>query len=368
MTSSRQILIRAAALALVSAGLASQAWAVPVNFTGTAQNFNLKLTASGSGTFQGAEPVSLMLFQLYYALGKVTLEPDGFTYAKQDNPYTTPISLKQTVSLSSDPRSIGLPKNPNGTFPTPGIGDIGVQGIYENGVANTYKLISASNLDLDMLNGKTVDFALSEILLPRTQMFKNPFYDGNPINGPEWDPGNQTNLKLNVSGTVKEMYVEQDDSLTPTFTPDGPAVGGISKGTFSIPSILNATLDASIVVGGVEVENLENESIDTKLNITGNYELEGPPSAMKIRLFTTNTLPFPLGLNSALVLDGGSVYAITTTIDLAASINFAYNFALITTVAIPEPGSIVLLVIGLMAVSPMMVVRLKRAMRRSGNP
>ena len=364
MTSSRRTLIRAATLALTCAALASQAWAVPVNFTGTQQNFGLTLTASGQGTFTGNEPVAVMLIGLDYALGNVKLAPNGFDYVITNNPYSTPITLKNTVTLASDPRSIGLPKNPNGTFPTPGIGDIGVQGIFENGVANTYKLISASNLDLDMLNGKTVNFALAEIQIPRTQMFKNEQYDGNPINGPPYDVGAQTLLKLNVAGTVKEMYIEQDMTKLPTFTPDGPAIGGVSKGTFSIPSILNATLDATIKVGGFDVEKLENETLDTKLNVTGTYELTGPPSAMTMKLFGSNILPFPLGLNTGLVLDGGDVYGITSTVDLAASINFEYNFALITTVAIPEPGSIVLLVIGLMAVSPMMVVRLKRMVRR----
>jgi hypothetical protein len=306
-----------------------------------------------------------MLIGLDYALGNISLEADNFTYKVQNNPYSVGISLAKTVTPNSDPRSIGLPKDAKGNFPTPGIGDIGFQRVFENGAESYTKMISATNLDLDMLNGQTVNFALAEISLPRTQMFFNDFYDGNPINGPEYEPGPQSALKLNVAGTVKEMYLQQDMSLLPTFTPDGPAgPDGISHGTFSIPAILNAALDATIKVGGFEVEKLENETIDTKLNIVGKYTISGPASAATLIMSGSNNLPFPLGLNTGLTLDGGDVYGITATVDLAASINFAYNFALTTVVAIPEPGSIVLLVIGLVAVSPLMVVRLKRMVRR----
>ncbi len=365
MTSSRQNLICVATLALVGAALATPARAVPINFTGTEQEFNLNLDATGNGTFTGAMPRSLMLIGLDYALGNITLKADGFNYNVVNNPYSVGIKLASPVTLNSHPRSIGLPKDAKGNFQIPGIADIGIQRIFENGAdTGTYKMVSATNLDLDMLNTKTVKFALAEILLPRTQMFWNEFYDGNPLNGPEYDPGAQSNLKINVSGTVKELYLEQDDAGTPTFTPDGPAVGGVSHGTFSIPATLNATLDALIKVGGFDVEELKDETVDSKLSITGRYEMSGPANLVTLKLFGSGLLPFPLGLNTGLVLDGGDVYGITATVDLAASINFAYNFALTTVVAIPEPGSIVLLVIGLMAVSPMMVVRLKRLVRR----
>jgi hypothetical protein len=368
MTSSRQTLICVATLALTCAALATPARAVPINFTGTQQDFNLTLDATGNGTFTGALPRSLMLIGLDYALGTVTLQPDGFNLKVVDNPYSTSISLKDNapVKLTSDPRSIGLPKDAKGNFQIPGIADIGIQRIFENGApTGTYKMVSATNLDLDMLNTKTVNFALAEIQLPRTQLFVNDFYDGTPENGPEYYPGSPSALKLNVSGTVKEMYLEQDDAGTPTFTPDGPAGDdGISHGTFSIPATLNATLDALIKVGGFDVEELKDETVDSKLNITGRYTMEGPANAVTLKLFGSSVLPFPLGLNSGLVLDGGNLYGITATVDLAASINFAYNFALTTVVAIPEPGSIVLLVIGLMAVSPLMVGRLKRMVRR----
>jgi hypothetical protein len=367
MTNSRQLLICVATLALTCAALATPARAVPVNFTGTQQDFNLTLTAGGSGTFQGALPVSIFIAGLDYALGAVTLDTDQFHYKTSNNPFTTPISLKQTVTLQSDPRSIGLPKVDN-KFQIPGIGDLAIKRIFENGApTGTYNIIGATNLDLDMLNTKTVDFALAPILLPRTQMFKNDFYDGNPANGPQYYPDTQSTLTLNVSGTVKELYLQQDDALTPTFTPNGPADQfGVSRGTFSIPAVLNAALDATVKVSTVEALKLENESIDTKLNITGSYEMVGPASAVTLKLFGSNLLPFPLGLNEALETNGGSLYGITATVDLAASINFAYNFALTTVVAIPEPGSIVLLAIGLMAATPMMVLRLKRMVRRNG--
>ncbi len=369
MTSSRRTLICAAALALAGAAIASPARAVPVNFTGTQQNFDLTLTATGEGVFTGRftqdEPYSLYLLgpENKFAIGTVTLAPDGFTYNKvPDNPSKTPISLKQTVSISTDPRSIGLPKV-DGKFQVPGIGDLGVGAQQINGVL-TRTLVSATNLDLDMLNGQTVDFALSEIVIPRTQMIFNDFYNGDPLNGPKYYPNLSPALKLNISGTVKELYLEQDMTKMPTFTPDGPAISGVSTGTFSIPSILNGLLDAKIVVGTIEVTKLENQKLDTDFAVSGRYELSGPPSNMTIKFFGSNNLPFPLDFNSALTLSGGSVYGITSTVDLAASINLAYNFALSMTTPIPEPGSIVLLAIGLMSVCPLMAGRLRRYFKR----
>ncbi|MGD9645648.1 MAG: hypothetical protein AB7U73_08045 [Pirellulales bacterium] len=337
-----------------------------MNFTGTQQDFGLTLTASGNGSFEGrftqTQPYGVELIGTKYAVGKVTIDGDGITLLQSGNPFSTAIGLKSTVSVTSDPRSIGLPKKGDGTFPVPGIGDLGVGAQNINGVL-TRTLVSATNLDLDMLNGVKANFALNDIIIPRTRMVENEFYDGNPINGPSYYPNPSADLAVKISGTVKELYLEQNMKLLPTFTPDGPAVGGINgtaTGTFSIPMVLHALLDAKIVVGGFDVEELENEELDSEFVVTGRYELSGPASNLKITLLGSDQLPFPLNFSTALELDGGAVYGITTTVDLAASINLAYNFALTMMTPIPEPGSIVLLAIGLMSVSPLLVRRLRR--------
>jgi hypothetical protein len=369
MTSSRRTIICAAALALAGAAMASPAWAVPVNFTGTSQDFGLTLSAMGDASFEGRftqqEPWGVELIGTKYAVGQVTIDPDGITLVNTGNPFKTTLGLQKNVSVTSDPRSIGLPKV-DGKFPTPGIGDLGFGAQQIDGVL-TRTLVSATNLDLDMLNDKTVNFALNDIVIPRTKIVENQFYDGNPLNGPKYLPFASKALTLSISGTVKEIYLEQDMALLPTFTPDGAAVGGtngVATGTFKIPMILRGLLDAKIVVGGFEVEELKDEELDTKFVVTGKYELSGPASSLKVKLFGSDSIPFPLNFETALTLDGAPVYGITTTVDLAASINLAYNFALNMTTPIPEPGSIVLLAIGLMSVSPLLVGRLRRYFRR----
>ncbi|MBX9791760.1 MAG: hypothetical protein K2Y37_22790 [Pirellulales bacterium] len=369
MASSRRTLICAAALALASVAIASPAWAVPINFTGTSQDFSLTLSASGNGAFKGfftqQQPYGVELIGTKYAVGKVELDTDGFTLVNTGNPFSTPLSLQKNVSVTSDPRSIGLPKV-DGKFPTPGIGDMGFGAQNINGVL-TRTLVSATNLDLDMLNGKTVSFALSDIVIPRTKMVANALYDGNPINGPSYYPQPSADLTLKISGTVKEVYLEQDMSQLPTFTPDGAATGGIvgtATGTFKIPMILRGLLDANIKVGGFDVQNLTDQNLSSKFNVTGQYELSGPASNLKIKLLGSDNVPFPLNFNTALTLTGAGVYGITTTVDLAASINLAYNFALNTITPIPEPGSIVLLAIGLMSVSPLIIRRMRQFFRR----
>jgi hypothetical protein len=319
----------------------SSARAVPVNFQGTAQDLSLALTVSGNAKVTGALPRSLMLIGLDYAIGNVTLEPDGFTYKVANNPANVPVTQKGTVTKATDPHSVGVPPVGN-VYPAPNT-NLGFTGA---------ELTSATGLHLDLLNGAMLSYALNEFLVPRTQLFWNDFYDGTPANGPLYFPGTQTSQKLNFSATVNALYIEQDATKLPTFLSDGPGTG-----TFAIPSVLHATQDFTHRIGGFEMPSFQSEQA-TSFMLTGRYTVSGPPGNSTLELVGLQSVSLPLFYRS-LTTDAGAVYSITSTFDLSgAALNFALNYRL--QVAIPEPGSVLLLAIGLVSLAPLALRRLRQ--------
>lgn len=315
--------------------------AVPVNFQGTAQDLNLSLTVSGNAKVTGALPRSLMLIGLDYAFGNVTLEPDGFTYKVTNNPAIVPVTQKGTLTKATDPRSVGVPPVGN-VYPAPST-NLGFTGA---------ELTSAMDLHLDLLNGASLSYALNEFLVPRTQLFWNDFYDGTPANGPLYIPGTQTSQKLNFSATVNALYIKQDATKLPTFLSDGPGTG-----TFSIPSILHALLTNTQRLGGFEFPTFGSEQT-ANFSLTGRYTVSGPAGNATLELTGLQTVSLPL-FSRGDTLDGGDVYGVTSTFDLTgAALNFALNYRL--QAAIPEPGSVLLLAIGLVALTPVAVRRVRR--------
>jgi hypothetical protein len=161
-------------LAAINFSATQSARALPVDFQGPSQNLSLSLSASGNAKVSGPVPRSIMLLGLDYAIGNIGLKADGFTYDVKNNPATLPVSQKATVTQTTEPRSVGVP--PVGkAYPAPNT-DLGFTGA---------ELTSATGLHLDLLNGATLGFDLNTLNVPRTQMFQNDFYDGDPINGPE---------------------------------------------------------------------------------------------------------------------------------------------------------------------------------------
>jgi hypothetical protein len=285
-----------------------------------------------------------MLIGLDYAIGNISLKSDGFTYDVKNNPATLPVSQKATVTQTTDPRSVGVP--PIGkAYPAPNT-NLGFTGA---------ELTSATGLHLDLLNGASLSYALNQLNVPRTQMFRNDWsYDGNPANGPMYYPDLQSTLKMSFSGAVNSLYVEQDATKLPTFLSDGPGTG-----TFAIPSILHASLTNTQGIGGITFPTFGSEQA-ANFTLTGRYNVSGPPGNATLELAGLQSVPLPLYI-SGVALDGGSLYGITATFDLTgAALNFALNYHLTTQVAIPEPGSVLLLAIGLMALTPLGIRRLRR--------
>ena len=334
-------------LATINFFAAQSARALPVDFQGPAQDLSLSLTASGNAKVSGVQPVSLMLIGLEYAFGNVSLNPDGFTYKVTNNPATLPVSQKATITQTTDPRSVGVP--PVGkAYPAPNT-NLGFTGA---------ELTSATGLHLDLLNGASLGYALNTLIVPRTQMFYNDNYFASyptPTDEPPYYPYTGVSpLKVNFSGTINTLYVEQDATKLPTFLSDG-----LGTGTFAIPSILHASLTNAQTLSGLTLPSFGSEQT-ANFTLTGRYNVSGPPGKATLELTGLQSVSLPL-FNRGLAVDGGEVYGVTASFDLTgAALNFALNYHLTTQVAIPEPGSVLLLAIGLLALAPLVVRRARR--------
>ena len=338
----------AACLTLAGNPLAS---AAPVTFQGTAQDFNATLTAKGNATFQAPFPVSMFLGGDLFAIGKVSLAPDDFTYEVSDNPHTAQLQLKNAVAISTDPRSIGA---------------VPIKGVYPPGAADMsfaagYSPTGISGLRLDLLNTKTMNFALNTINLPRSLMVLNEAFDGAPVNGPEYFPFESTPLPLNVSGSITSLYLVQEATKAPTFLPDGP---GSMTGTFQIPALLTASLSFSVTQGSLPLSSVSGLDQLESLTLAGKYSVTGSGNKLNIQLLGSNLVSMPISGHYPIAAQNGTLYGVTASVDIAsAALNLVFNYSLKSAVVVPEPGSVLLLVIGLMGTAPLLAHRLRKRLR-----
>jgi hypothetical protein len=353
---SRIHLLRAYLLAGSIAACPALQWhpaasAAPVTFQGNAQDFNATLSAEGSATFQAPFPVAMFLGGDLFAIGKVSLAPDGFTYQIINNPYTTQLQLKNAVTISTDPRSIGA---------------VPIKGVYPPGTADMSfaadnSPTSISDLRLDLLNTKAMNFALSTINLPRSLMVLNEAYDGSPVNGPEYFPYESTPLPLNVSGSITSLYLAQDVTKAPTFLPDGP---GSMTGTFQIPALLTASLSFSVMQGSLPLSSVSGLDQLESLTLTGKYSVTGSGNKLNIQLLGSNVVSMPISGHYPIAAQNSTLYGVTASVDIAgAALNLLLNYNLTSAVVVPEPGSVLLLAIGLIAAAPLLAHRLRNRLR-----
>jgi hypothetical protein len=326
--------------------------AAPITFQGTAQDFGATLTAKGSATFQAPFPISMFLGEDLFAIGNVSLAPDDFSYLVSNNPYTTQLQLKNAVSVSSDPRSIGAVPDSKGIYP-PGAADMSF--------AADNSPTGISNLRLDLLNTKTMNFALNTINLPRSLMVLNEAYDGAPLNGPAYFPFESTPLPLNLSGSIGSLYLEQNTSKAPTFLPDGP---GSMSGTFQIPALLHASLSFTLTQGSLPLSSATGLDQTESLTLTGKYFLTGSGNHLNIQLLGSQVMSLPISGNYPLAVQNSTLYGVTASVDIAsAALNLVVNYSLKSAVVVPEPGSVLLLAIGLVAIAPLLGPRLPKRLR-----
>ena len=299
------VAVAVATLGLVSANRAL-AVTVPINFTGTEQNFDATIDLTGNLFADGTGSV---------VNTKKVIEPFKFTA-----PLNHPLSLfGGAVTTSSDPIT-----DPAGTtFDLPAADDI-------DGI---------SALNLDLLNGTTADFALDTIFLT-------------------------TNSTVNL---LKSISIDLSGTLTDLrFTQTGAAVlaGGAGSGTFSVDGELSATIDNLLAsIFGLLFVPIDPQSISAPFTLTGSWTSTGPSNNVKVTLDSAIDFNIPLSLLTNLTTSITDVLSLTisSTIDLAASLTIGTTLHLEQSgIVIPEPGSMVLLGLGLLAFAPLAVRRIRR--------
>lgn len=297
-----------AALSLVGLALAvaapARAVTVPIDFTGTEQNFDATIDLTGNLYADGSGAV---------VNTKAKVEPFKFTA-----PFNHPLSLfGGAVVISADPKTDPL----GTTF------DMQVD-----------QLVDMTDLDVDFLNGQTSDFALDTIFITTNSTVSL-----------------LKSISIDVSGTLTGLRFDQTGAAV--------VLGGPGSGTFAVAGDLSANIDnlLAVVFGLLQVP-VGTQSITLPGSLTGTWTTTGPPNATKIALDGVIDLNVPISLITNLTTAITDVLSLTisSTIDLQASLTVSVAYHLEDIVSIPEPSSIVLLGIGLCAALVPAARRLRR--------
>jgi hypothetical protein len=294
-------------LALASALLLTtqaRAMICPISFYGTEQNFDATIDLTGNVFANGAGSVINT---------KAKLEPFKFT-----NPLNHPLALYGgPISLSTDPQTA----SPNAT-------------LFE--YSGYDQIIDMVGLDVDFLNGQTADFALDTIFLTTNSTVSL-----------------LKSISIDVAGTLSGLSFDQTGAAT--------LLGGPGSGTFSVAGDLTATVDnlLAVVFGLLQVP-VDSQVITLPGSLTGNWSITGSPINSKVSLDGVIHLDIPISLLTNLTTAITDVLSLTisSTIDLGASltVDVQYHLEGIHYLC-PEPGSVVLLGIGLAAVGGVAVHR-----------
>jgi len=299
------VALTVATLGLVSASRAL-AVTVPINFTGTEQNFDATVDLTGNLAANGSGSV---------VNTKNKVEPFKFTA-----PFDHPLSLfGGAIVVSSDP--ITDPAGTTFELPAPD------------------QIADIAALNLDLLNGVTSDFALDTIFITtNSSVFLLKA------------------ISIDLSGTLTELRFAQTGAAILTGT------GG--SGTFSVDGELSASIDnlLAVVFGLLQVP-VGTQSISAPFTLTGSWTSTGPSNNVKVTLDSNIEFNVPLSLLTNLTTSITQVLSLTisSTIDLAASLTVGAGLHLEQSgIVIPEPGSMVLLGLGLLAFAPLVARRIRR--------
>lgn len=355
---------------------AARAAVVPINFQGGDQNFTANVTGSGNlfanGNGVGPGP------------GGVGTSPFVFT-----EPLNHPLALLNKmsdkggtpgVSAETDPRSVSLPKidapfrsnggaeyvyyDPSTGDGTPGSGDqVGDPFTIDGGgnhsapppkvfgysqtqfIADGGSISDIQGLDLDISNGASTAFALSKVTITSTS--PNPLL---------------ANIWLDVTGSLKGLDFQQTGAATLVPT-------GAGTGTFSVLGTLTAVAgDLQALAFGILPIDVDDQTFTQPFAMTGTYKITGNPNDPNAKIELDGNSSFSIGLATAtfFTFENEDVIPLTISaaIDLGASINFDFGYHLERVGIIPEPGSIVLLGLGMVSIIPVWMHR-RRKQRKS---
>jgi len=184
--------------------------------------------------------------------------------------------------------------------------------------------------DVNFTNGTSVPFALSQVLV--TTNSNNAVLKSVPIDV----VGNVSNLKFDQTGAA---------AIVPS---------GVGTGSFSIPGELSLQLTSvKALIFELIGQNIALPKLNSQINLTGTYQLTGPKNDAKIELVGNPlVVPYIISTHSLLNLVFGEELVPLTvqgTIDVLTTMNLDFSYQLSAShIVVPEPGSIVLLAIGLL--------------------
>jgi hypothetical protein len=308
---------------------------VPINFTGTDQQASGSMTIFGNVSLTGAgaafNPLS----------GKV--EPFVFT-----PPVNHPFDAIDPVKINTNPYSVDFPWHRNLLSPiTPPFTQVSIDG---------GQLTDIQDFDFDVYLKPFMPLPA-----PPLDFYIEPF---------SFTTNSKVSLLKNVSvdfsGEFRQLGFEQTGAAI--LTPTGPG-----KGTFSVPGEgVVLMYNGSLTLAGAFQLPVALQPPQTAVELTGNYWILNPGKYTDLLLYGSIDLTFPLfaspQLATAISIDTPAALTISATLDLPVSVRLKLQYFFSTEFElVPEPGSITLFGLGLLAVVPVAVGRWHRR-RASANP
>lgn len=300
---------------------------VIVDFSGSAQSFTGTGVGSGNLIADGGGAAEIFSGGQFKVEPFVVLPPVNHAVTVLDD--FTSNEGAPVLQIKSTPTSIrvDVPVEPPTTPPTTKKQSVTRFDFQDGHIADI------RDMDLNISNGKAVPFALSQVVISTNS--NNIVLKAVPID----IVGDVVNLKFDQTG---------DASLVPT----GPGVG-----TFSLPGELSLGLaKVKALLFEVVGTDIDPQTLSSQINLTGTYKITGPQKNAKIELDgSAASIPYMISTHSLLNLVFGDDFVPLTvqgTIDVVVTMNldFAIHLAAANLV-IPEPGSIVLLGIGMVICS-----------------
>jgi hypothetical protein len=321
----RPLLVSTLLAGIVLLGLSQSAHASVVAFSGPQQTLGMTITSTGSYDVigPGTSPFAII---------------SGANYTLIPGEQTGALGLvPSTVNVNTNPLAVGInTASPNGPYKDGSTPPVVIPNATDFEAKNGH-LEGAFNVGLDLLNGANPSFAITPINLSADKLLIPP-----PPLLPH-DFGIQT-FSITLTGiSFANLFFTQTG--TATFTD-----GANGTGTYDIPGALGGKINITIGIQGNPLA--ESFNLNSALDLTGTYHLDnGPPKNLGMSLDGGQNLSLPLTLDEALATAIGPI-GLTGTILVASSINFAVNYHL-QGVMVPEPGSVILLGVGLLAVVPL---------------
>ncbi|MGD9645794.1 MAG: hypothetical protein AB7U73_08785, partial [Pirellulales bacterium] len=240
------------------------------------------------------------------------------------------LALDGSLTASGGIASIPIPHQ---TWPVNIAGDPAVstqpQSSDSSGTASPFgnNLISLSSINLDLLNGPPLDFAMQTVEL------LGPF-----------------SLGVDFSGTLTALTFEQTGAYV--------GFGGPGNGVFQLPGTITAAI-SDLTVTSLIQETLPDQTFSLPVTLAGTWKVTPQSGWRRVELIGNPvSLELPLSYLAALT----NTVGISATFDMSllSTLSLDFDYHLSALVLIAEPSSVVLLAVGLLATVPFALRRRRK--------